>query len=94
MCENPPLLFGLKSRGKIAEGYNADLILVDLKKEKTIDPNRFFSKAKYTPFEGRKVKGVPVLTVVNGVLVVQDGELIGKPGDGSIVKSIIRTQEH
>ena len=93
MCENPPKLFGLKSRGKIVEGYHADLTLVDLEKEKTIDPHNFFTKAKYTPFEGRKVKGVPVMTIVNGIPVVQDCELIGKPGDGRIVKPITRQQE-
>jgi dihydroorotase len=93
LCENPPELFGIKDRGRIAEGYNADLILVDLAKEKTIDPRTFVSKAKFTPFEGRKVKGVPVLTIVNGVPVAKDGEIIGKPGDGRIVKPTYHTQE-
>jgi dihydroorotase len=94
MCENPPLLYGLKSRGRIAEGYNADLVLIDLEKEKTIDSRYFFSKAKYTPFEGRKVKGLPVLTIVNGIPVMRDGEIIGKSGDGRIVKSASHTQQH
>ncbi|WXG45775.1 MAG: dihydroorotase family protein [Candidatus Atabeyarchaeum deiterrae] len=88
MSENPSRSFNLKNIGKISEGYNADLTLVDLAKEKTIDAQSFHSKAKYTPFEGRLVKGIPVLTIVNGIPVMQDGEIIGKPGSGRIVKHV------
>jgi dihydroorotase len=84
--ENPSKIFGLKRIGRIAEGYNADIVIVDLRKEKTIRACNFHSKAKYSPFEGRNVKGVPVLTLVNGTPVMQDGEIIGEPGVGKIVK--------
>lgn len=91
MCENPPELFRLKGVGKIAERYGADIILVDFKKEKTIDSRTFYSKAKYSPFEGRRVKGVPMLTLVNGVPAMRDGELVGKPGQGKIIRPFINT---
>jgi dihydroorotase len=88
MSENPSQLFGLKDMGKIAEGYNADIALVDLHKEKRIDAQTFSSKAKYTPFAGRIVKGIPVMTVVNGIPVMRDGEILGKPGDGKVIKHV------
>jgi dihydroorotase len=88
MSENPSQLFGLKDIGKIAEGYNADIVLVDLHREKRIDAQTFRSKAKYTPFAGRIVKGIPVMTVVNGIPVMRDGEILGKPGDGKVIKHV------
>lgn len=94
MCENPPRLFRLGNLGRIAEGYNADIVLVDLRKEKVINSSDFFTKAKYTPFEGRKVKGVPVLTIVNGVPVMRDGELIKERATGKVVKPVVGVPPH
>nr|MDO8134334.1 dihydroorotase family protein [Candidatus Njordarchaeum guaymaensis] len=91
MSQNPSKIFGLKRIGKIAEGYDADIVVVDLRKEKIIRARDFHSKAKYTPFEGRKVKGVPVMTIVNGLPVMQDGEIIENPGVGKIAKHITST---
>jgi len=88
LSEAPSQLFKLDGRGKIAEGYNADLVLVDLHSEKRIKAQAFRSKAKYTPFEGRIVRGIPVLTVVNGIQVMRDGEILGRPGDGRIIMNI------
>ena len=84
--ENPAKLFKVKRRGLIAEGYYADLIVVDMKREWTIDPSEFYSKAKFSPFEGWRVKGKPVKTFVNGMLVMDEGEITGKPGVGKIIR--------
>lgn len=95
MSENPSYLFKLDGRGKIAEGYNADLVLVDLHAERRIDAQAFHSKAKYTPFEGRIVRGIPVLTLLNGVQVMRDGEILGRAGDGQIMKhSVSKSEQH
>jgi dihydroorotase len=88
MSENPSNLFKLRGRGRIEEGYNADLVLVDLHVEKRIEAQSFRSKAKYTPFEGRVVRGAPVLTILNGIQVMRDGEILGRPGDGQILKHV------
>ncbi|MCU9612174.1 dihydroorotase [Caldibacillus lycopersici] len=55
--------------GKLAEGEHADIVLVDLKHEATIDPAKFASKGKNTPFTNWNCKGWPVQTIVNGEIV-------------------------
>jgi dihydroorotase (multifunctional complex type) len=73
--------FGLDRVGVIQEGCWANLALVDLREEWVIRGERFLSKAKYTPFEGRRVQGRVKATFVRGVLVYQEGELTGeRPG--------------
>jgi len=84
MSTNPSRVFGIKDRGELREGSAADLVVVDLKGEYRIDSSKFLSKAKYSPFEGWKVKGKPVKTFVGGHLVMDDGEIVAKPGSGVI----------
>lgn len=58
--------------GEIATDAIADLTLIDLEKEMTIDVETFYSKGKNTPFSGWDVKGVPVLTIAAGKIVYED----------------------
>lgn len=68
MSTNPAKILGLKNKGEIRTGYDGDLVLVDIDNEYTIRGEDFCSKAKYTPFEGRKVRGRIIKTFVNGEL--------------------------
>lgn len=86
LSENPAKIFGFKNRGKIKEDFYADLTIVDPKMEWIIDSTRFYSKAKFSPFDGWRVKGRPVKTFVNGTLVADEGEIVAKPGSGRIVR--------
>ncbi len=86
LSERPASLFNIQQRGYLREGFCADLIVVDMKKEWTIDSSKFFSKAKYSPFDGWRVRGKPVKTFVGGRIVMEEGEITAKPGDGSVVK--------
>ena len=86
MAENPAKIFGLKKRGSIKEGNKADLVAVDLRQEYRIDASKFYSKAKYSPFDGKLVKGRPVKTFVGGQLVMDDGGIVAKKGCGEIIK--------
>ncbi len=61
-------IFNLKKRGKIVEGYYADLVVIDMNKVWKIEPEKFKTKAKYSPFEGMQGKGDVVMTFVNGKL--------------------------
>ncbi|MFH2027874.1 MAG: amidohydrolase family protein [Nanoarchaeota archaeon] len=67
--ENPAKIFGIKNKGLIKEGYDADLVIVDLKLEKQIKIEELATKCGWSSFEGMKLKGWPVMTIVNGNVV-------------------------
>ena len=64
--ENPAKIFGLKKRGKVAVGNFADMVIIDENVKYSIEPKNFYSKSKYSPFEGWEVFGKVVYTIVNG----------------------------
>lgn len=86
MDEKPAEIFKLKGKGLLKEGNDADLTVVDLYRKHKIDSSRFLSKAKYSPFDGREVEGMPTQTYVNGQLAMDAGEITAKPGSGRIVR--------
>jgi len=84
----PAQVFGLyPAKGAISAGADADLVVLDMAKTSVVEPARFRSKAKYTPFEGWPLRGAPAMTFVAGALVAKDGEIVGKPGTGTIVSA-------
>lgn len=85
MAEKPAEIFHLNERGRLVEGYNADVTVIDMHREYKVDASKFHSKAKYSPFDGWKVKGKPVKTFVNGQLVMDNGEITAKPGTGQVI---------
>ena len=78
MCENPCKIFGIKNKGFIKEGFDADLTIADMNKEVIIKNEMIASKCGWTPFNNYKVKGFPVGTIVNGHLVMSDGKVLVK----------------
>jgi dihydroorotase len=80
LCENPAMIFNIQNKGFIREGMDADFVVVDMKKEDIIKPENFHSKAHYSPFESFKVKGLPVITIVRGNVVMFDGEIMKNNG--------------
>jgi dihydroorotase len=73
----PQRLFGIRGKGRIAVGYDADLTIVDLKREETITNDKVESRAGWTPYNGKRVRGWPVGTFVRGRRVMWEGEIIG-----------------
>jgi len=81
----PARLFNIACKGRIAVGYDADLTVVDLKREETITNKWIASRAGWTPYDGMKVKGWPVGTFVRGQRVMWQGELL-TPSTGEPVR--------
>src|SRR5262245_7919070 len=72
-------------KGTIAVGSDADIAIWDPERVVTIAQSVLHHGSDYTPYEGIKVKGWPVSTMVRGRFVVRDGQLVGAPGGGTYV---------
>jgi dihydroorotase len=72
----PQRLFGIRNKGRIAVGYDADLTIVDLKRTVTISNDWIESRCRWTPYDGVKVTGWPVGTFVRGRKVMWEGEIL------------------
>jgi dihydroorotase len=84
---NPAELFHLQGQGLLREGYDANITVVDMKRNATIDSSQFRSKGKYSPFHKWSVKGMPVKTFVNGKLMMDESEIVGEVGSAKILRS-------
>jgi D-hydantoinase len=83
---NTAKIFGLWPRkGTIDIGSDADLVIVNLKKTVTVKPEILHSASDFTLYDGWKLKGWPTLTMVEGNIVMEDGEITGKPGTGKYI---------
>lgn len=74
MCEAPARIWNLKNKGRIQEGFDADLVLIDLTRETVVRNEDQVTKCGWTPWHGVTLKGVPVRTIVGGQTVYNDGE--------------------
>ena len=81
----PNRIFGMARKGRIAAGYDADFTVVDMKREETITNAQAGSKAGWTPYDGKKVTGWPVGTIVRGIRVMWEAE-ITTPSQGKAVE--------
>ena len=88
VATGPARVFGLAPRkGAIAVGADADFAIVDVSRERVIEENEVESKCGWTPFAGRRVRGTVVHTLVRGEFVYRDGRVVGRPGQGRLVRS-------
>lgn len=71
--ENPARIWGMHQKGQLEEGYDADLVLVDLEQTRTITREEQASKCGWTPWEGVQVTGWPTHTIVMGQIVMEHG---------------------
>ena len=80
-------VFGTAGKGRLAEGYDADLTIVDLKARRTIRHEAMATRSGWTPFDGFEAKGWPVMTIVRGRTVMRDDEVVAE-GTGEPVRFV------
>jgi len=74
-CENPAKIFGMKGKGFIEVGFDADLAIVDMELEKEVNNDNLFTKCKWSSFNGMALKGWPVMTIVDENVVFDNGTI-------------------
>lgn len=75
MCHNPSILFRIKERGFIREGYKADICLIDPENPWTVDKDNILYKCGWSPFEGFTFRSKVITTIVNGNIVFDKGAI-------------------
>jgi dihydroorotase len=78
-------VFNIAGKGRMAEGWDADLTIVDLNAKRTITHDAMATRAGWTPFDGFEATGWPMATVIRGKIVMRDDEIV-LPGAGKPVR--------
>ncbi|MCU4651806.1 allantoinase AllB [Roseibacterium sp. SDUM158016] len=87
MAGAPSRAFGLSDRkGAIGVGMDADLVVVDMGKTGTLGAESLLSRGKISVYEGREVRGMPVMTFLRGHLVAQDGAIVDEAPRGRMLR--------
>jgi dihydroorotase-like cyclic amidohydrolase len=85
-CENPARLFGLYPRkGTLQVGSDADIVVVDLDMEQTIDKAKIHDVYSYCAYDGWKVKGWPIMTILRGAVIMENGTITNEAGCGRLI---------
>ena len=89
--QNAAQIFGMyPQKGTLEKNSDADITMIDLKKEKKVTSELFGGFSDYIVYEGRTLKGWPVKTIVRGELIAEDFEVVGKLGHGKLVPRTIK----
>ncbi|MEK7223992.1 MAG: dihydroorotase [Pseudomonadota bacterium] len=75
MCHGPATAYGIRNKGKILEGWDADLTLVDMEHAKPVRNEEMFTKVRWSPFHGRNLTGWPIYTIVGGQVAFDRGKI-------------------
>jgi dihydroorotase len=81
----PQRIFGLADKGRLAEGYDADITLVDLKARRTLSHDTMATRSGWTPFDGLEVTGWPAATIIRGAVVMREDDIL-TPAQGRPVR--------
>ena len=79
MCAGPARVYGAVGKGRLAVGYDGDVTLVDMKRQRTIEESWIVSPCGWTPFAGKQVTGWPQAVAVRGKVVMRDDAVQGMP---------------
>jgi dihydropyrimidinase len=86
-CTASAKMFGMfPKKGTIAVGSDADIVIYDHNKERTISAKTHHMNCDYSLFEGMKIKGMPQTVLSRGKVIIEDGQYKGTPGEGRFIK--------
>lgn len=85
-AEGPARLFNLERKGRLLPGMDADLVVVDLDRERTVHAPELHGASDWSVYDGFRLRGWPVATVSRGTIVARDGLPTGRPGHGRFVR--------
>ncbi len=75
MCYDPAEAYHIPNKGKILEGWDADLTLVDIDHTRPVRNEETFTKVRWSPWHGRELRGWPLYTIVNGEIAFDNGHI-------------------
>jgi dihydroorotase len=75
MCHGPAAAYGIRNKGRILEGWDADLTLVNIENARPVRHEEMFTKVRWSPFDGRDLYGWPVYTIVGGQIAFDHGKI-------------------
>jgi dihydroorotase (multifunctional complex type) len=82
-AETPAKLYGIyPKKGAIQPGSDGDLVIVDLDKKVTLSNDDQISACGWTPYDGMKTQGYPIMSIIRGNIVMDDGHVIAEKGSG------------
>jgi dihydroorotase len=76
MSAGPARIYGAVNKGRIAAGYDADFSIVDLARRETIENSNLATPCGWSPFDGARITGWPIATIIRGKIVMRDGEIL------------------
>jgi dihydropyrimidinase len=91
-CTAPAKLMGLRNKGDIAAGYDADLVIFDPNKQITLSTDFLHEKVDWTPYEGLQLQGWPRTTLCRGQMVVDNGVLLVDRGYGRFQRMVLKDE--
>lgn len=87
---NPAKIMGMYPRkGALLIGSDADILVLDYKTPKKITPYTHHHKVDWTPWDGLELYGFPAHLLVNGEVIIEDGEVVGEPGKGKYLRKTL-----
>lgn len=76
LSSGPARIFGIQNKGRIEVGYDADIVIVDMNLEKDVTNTEMLTKCAWTPWDGIKLKGWPIMTIVGGEVIYEGGKFV------------------
>lgn len=86
ISENPARVYGVyPKKGCLLPGSDGDFVIVDIKKEAIIKNEEQITACGWSPYDGFKLKGMPSTAAIRGNIILEDGEVVGKEGNGAFI---------